>query len=78
MCPNAVVQLSDLRQSLSGVSDISHLGICVELSSTQHLMHPHVIDMWDDHAPNAQLQEFREAVDWRIREVKQGGHGDDF
>ncbi len=34
--------------------------------------------LWDDHAPNAQLQEFREAVDWSIREVKQGGHGDDF
>lgn len=34
--------------------------------------------IWDDYSQDPQLQEFREAVDWSIREVKQGGHGDDF
>ena len=34
--------------------------------------------IWNDHSQDPYLQEFREAVDWSIREVKQGGHGDDF
>ena len=34
--------------------------------------------LWLDHSKNPQLQRFREAVSWSIREVKQGGHGDDF
>ena len=34
--------------------------------------------IWTDHSPDPDLQEFREAVDWSIREVKQGGHGDNF
>ena len=34
--------------------------------------------MWNDHSQDPDLQEFREAVDWTIRQVKQGGHGDDF
>lgn len=34
--------------------------------------------LWLDHSNNPQLQRFREAVSWSIREVKQGGHGDDF
>lgn len=34
--------------------------------------------IWDDHSRDPTLQEFREALDWSIREVKQGGHGDDF
>ena len=32
----------------------------------------------DDYSRNPSLEEFRDAVDWSIREVKQGGHGDDF
>ncbi len=35
-------------------------------------------EIWNDPSPGTDLQEFREAVDWSIREVKQGGHGDDF
>ncbi len=35
-------------------------------------------DIWANYSQDPQLQEFREAVDWSIREVKQGGHGDDF
>ncbi len=34
--------------------------------------------MWNDSSPDHDLQQFREAVDWSIREVKQGGHGDNF
>ncbi len=34
--------------------------------------------IWDDPSQDPQLEEFRAAVDWSIREVKQGGHGDDF
>jgi HEAT repeat protein len=34
--------------------------------------------MWSDPSHDPDLQEFREAVDWSIREVKQGGHGDNF
>jgi len=34
--------------------------------------------IWTDHSHDPHLQEFREAVDWTIREVKQGGHGDDY
>ena len=34
--------------------------------------------IWAQYSHDPQLQEFREAVDWSIREVKQGGHGDDF
>jgi len=34
--------------------------------------------LWLDHSNNPQVQRFREAVSWTIREVKQGGHGDDF
>ena len=34
--------------------------------------------IWNDSSPSLDLQEFREAVDWSIREVKQGGHGDNF
>ena len=34
--------------------------------------------VWNDLSRDPDLQEFREAVDWSIREVKQGGHGDDF
>ena len=34
--------------------------------------------IWDEHSHAPLLQEFREAIDWSIREVKQGGHGDDF
>ena len=35
-------------------------------------------DIWMAKTQDPSLQELREAVDWRIREVKQGGHGDDF
>ena len=35
-------------------------------------------EIWTNNSPDPHLQEFREAVDWSIREVKQGGHGDDF
>ena len=34
--------------------------------------------IWTDPSQDPDLQKFREAVDWSIREVKQGGHGDDF
>ena len=34
--------------------------------------------IWTNPPQDPHLQEFREAVDWSIREVKQGGHGDDF
>ena len=34
--------------------------------------------IWTNHSRDPHLQEFREAVDWSIREVKQGGHGDDY
>ena len=34
--------------------------------------------MWNDYSQDPDVQEFREAVDWTIRQVKQGGHGDDF
>ena len=34
--------------------------------------------IWTDHSHDPHLKEFREAVDWTIREVKQGGHGDDY
>jgi hypothetical protein len=34
--------------------------------------------IWNDPSPDPDLQLFREAVDWSIREVKQGGHGDNF
>lgn len=34
--------------------------------------------VWDDPSHDSDLQEFRKAVDWSIREVKQGGHGDDY
>ena len=34
--------------------------------------------IWQELSNDAYLQEFREAVDWSIREIKQGGHGDDF
>jgi len=34
--------------------------------------------IWTDYSHDPHLQEFREAVDWTIREVKQGGHGDDY
>ena len=35
-------------------------------------------DIWIDHSQDPLLQEFRRAVDWSTREVKQGGHGGDF
>jgi HEAT repeat protein len=35
-------------------------------------------DIWANYSRDPHLQEFREAVDWSVREVKQGGHGDDF
>jgi hypothetical protein len=34
--------------------------------------------IWTNYSRDPHLQAFREAVDWSIREVKQGGHGDDF
>ena len=34
--------------------------------------------IWNNYSRDPDLKEFREAVDWSIREVKQGGHGDDF
>ena len=34
--------------------------------------------IWNNYSRDPDLKEFREAVDWNIREVKQGGHGDDF
>jgi HEAT repeat protein len=34
--------------------------------------------IWTNHSQDPHFKEFREAVDWSIREVKQGGHGDDF
>jgi hypothetical protein len=34
--------------------------------------------IWTNYSRDPHLQTFREAVDWSIREVKQGGHGDDF
>lgn len=34
--------------------------------------------VWNDPSRDPDLQEFRKAVDWSIREVKQGGHGGDF
>ena len=34
--------------------------------------------IWLDRSTDPQLQHLREAVNWSIREVKQGGHGDDF
>ena len=34
--------------------------------------------VWNDPSHDPDLQAFREAIDWSIREVKQGGHGDDY
>lgn len=34
--------------------------------------------IWLDRSDDPHLQPLREAVNWSIREVKQGGHGDDF
>jgi len=34
--------------------------------------------IWINYSRDPHLQEFREAVDWSIREIKQGGHGDDY
>ena len=34
--------------------------------------------IWNEYSSNPNLQEFRAALDWSIREVKQGGHGDNF
>ncbi len=34
--------------------------------------------IWNGHSQDPDLHEFRKALDWSIREVKQGGHGDNF
>jgi hypothetical protein len=34
--------------------------------------------IWTVYSNEPQLQQLREAVEWSIREVKQGGHGDDY
>jgi hypothetical protein len=34
--------------------------------------------IWTVHSEDPELEKLRLAVDWSIREVKQGGHGDDY
>ena len=36
------------------------------------------LEIWQTHSTDPQLQQLREAVDWSIREVRQGGHTDDY
>jgi hypothetical protein len=36
------------------------------------------LEIWQIHSNDPQLQQLREAIDWSIREVRQGGHTDDY
>jgi len=36
------------------------------------------LEIWQNHSGDPQLQQLREAIDWSIREVRQGGHTDEY
>ena len=59
---------TQLAWALGKAPDMSSLPTLLQLEQ----------EIWTNHSRDPHLQEFREAVDWSIREVKQGGHGDDF
>jgi hypothetical protein len=67
--PNIDIRVrTQLAWALGKAPDMSAFPILLQLEK----------EIWTNHSPDPHLQEFREAVDWSIREVKQGGHGDDY